>query len=207
MQGLRNLSVLYGILKLRVPVLVSSSRAFLAQRDRGFDGSREREQLRVCVVNTTGTLAKARFFRSKLWPKRRRVPSQDQPFVSRLDDDIADAAKIVRSSRRLLTNAGISFGPSRRGLCRHSDDFASVTWDGNPFTFGELQAKCVGVLWKAYENGTPWMKQGDIVEKANLSGKQRLRDLFGGSKKFHPAWGPMIVPDGKGRYRLRSVAD
>jgi hypothetical protein len=63
----------------------------------------------------------------------------------------------------------------------------------------------VEVLWKAWENGTPDVRQETLLEAADVSAS-RLQHLFRTKdKKHHPAWGVMIVPNPegvKGLYRL-----
>ena len=50
------------------------------------------------------------------------------------------------------------------------------------------------MLWEAWENGTPVVGDGALLQKAGVGDKQRLRDVF----KNHPAWGTMIV---RGKHR------
>jgi hypothetical protein len=89
-------------------------------------------------------------------------------------------------------------GRTRNGAT-HSDDFRSVNWYGKPFTFTATQAACIGILWKARENGTPGVGQGAILDSAGSTGST-LRDVF--NKGKHPAWNSMVVSSGKGAFRL-----
>jgi len=72
---------------------------------------------------------------------------------------------------------------------RHSPDFRSVHWYGNDYTFSPKQAACVRVLWEAWENKTPQVAAGTLLEKAGVGDRQRLRDVF----RENVAWGKMIV--------------
>jgi hypothetical protein len=95
---------------------------------------------------------------------------------------------------------GAATKEERRRLppCRHSQDFRSVHWYGQDFTFTATQAACVKVLWESQEQGTPAVGQECILEQAG-SEQKRLVDLF----KSHPAWGTMIVrAKKKGAYQL-----
>ena len=82
--------------------------------------------------------------------------------------------------------------------CRHSRDFSAVTWHGQFFNFTASQAKIVALLWEAWLNGTPDLRQETLLDAAGSETK-RLVHLF----KDHPAWGTLIVPGGgKGLFRL-----
>jgi len=71
----------------------------------------------------------------------------------------------------------------------HGSDFRDVTWHGTKHIFTPKQAACVSVLWKAWEQGNPFIADGTVLQKAGVGDKQRLRDVF----RNHPAWGTMIV--------------
>lgn len=85
---------------------------------------------------------------------------------------------------------------------RHSPDYRSVDWFGQSYTFTTTQAACVAALWEAWEQGTPTMGQEAVLEAAGSSAR-RLDHVFrDGESQPHPAWGTMIVPAGRGSYRL-----
>jgi hypothetical protein len=85
-------------------------------------------------------------------------------------------------------------------LTTHSEDFRSVVWFGQSYTFTNTQAACLEILWEAWSNQTPELGQAHILEAARSKAK-RLQDLF--SK--HPAWKTMIARgEKKGTFRLRS---
>lgn len=81
---------------------------------------------------------------------------------------------------------------------RHSEDFRSVHWYGQHFSFTALQAACVKELWAAWEQGTPDVSTAKLLEAAE-SGSRRMVDLFRNS----PAWQTLIVTGAtKGTKRL-----
>jgi hypothetical protein len=82
--------------------------------------------------------------------------------------------------------------------CRHGPDFASVRWQGKPYQFSTLQSAAVRILWEAWENGTPDVRQETILTEIG-SDANKLSDVF----RDNPAWGSMIVPGGfRGTFRL-----
>lgn len=82
--------------------------------------------------------------------------------------------------------------------CWHSEDFLSVVWYGKEYDFNKTQALCVKILW---DNGR--LSEKTIGEKiGSVSENYRLIHTFRGEQKNHPAWGKMIVSDGKGIYKL-----
>lgn len=70
----------------------------------------------------------------------------------------------------------------------HSVDFRSVVWDGLPYTLTGTQAAIVGLLWAAWQQGTPEVSQAALLEGVG-SLTSRVRELFRSS----PAWGNLIV--------------
>lgn len=86
---------------------------------------------------------------------------------------------------------------------RHSADFHSVHWYGEEYTFTHNQAAVVGELWRAWENGTPDLGEGYLIEESDSQGS-RVRDIFKDRNGLHPAWGAMIVSPRKGQFRLAS---
>ena len=87
---------------------------------------------------------------------------------------------------------------ARTHPCRHSRDFASVSWHGQSYTFSPSQAAAVKLLWQAWRNGTPELRQETILQAVSSDGN-RLSDLF----REHPAWGKLIVAgQAKGTFRL-----
>jgi len=87
--------------------------------------------------------------------------------------------------------------PAKADAPTHSPDFTSVDWGGERYTFSKgQQAAAVRVLWEA---GGHSLTQETIGERVGSDATRfRLAKLFHG----HRAWGTMIVPDGKGCYRI-----
>ena len=83
---------------------------------------------------------------------------------------------------------------------RHSIDYRSVFLKtGETYSFTPQQAACIKILWEAYENKTPEIGQGTLLEKLDTTIK-RLKDVF----KDHEAWGKIITPGkSKGSFRLK----
>lgn len=82
---------------------------------------------------------------------------------------------------------------------RHSADFTSVLWHGTQYRFTACQGHIVHLLWDAFENGTPDVRQEALLDAAG-SESANIIHLF----KDHPAWGALITSRSKGTYRLRS---
>lgn len=80
----------------------------------------------------------------------------------------------------------------------HGPDFASVQWFGTTYTFTATQAAAVKILWKAWEAGTPAVRQETLLDGA-ASDAGRVSDIFTDSE----AWGTMIRQGSKrGTFQL-----
>ncbi len=84
----------------------------------------------------------------------------------------------------------------------HSDDFRSLKWFGETYSFTVNQAPVVKMLYENWQNGTP-----DVGNETLLSAvdhefpPERLSVLF----RDHPAWGTIIVSGTtKGTRKLQS---
>jgi hypothetical protein len=113
---------------------------------------------------------------------------------------VRDAARsLMRWNRDRKVRAGRLLNRPAKHLpaTRHSQDFRHVFWSGREYHFTPKQAKCVSLLWAAWENGTPELGGDYMAVEAEADA--RLIDLF----KDHGAWGEMIVPGHtKGSLRL-----
>jgi len=69
----------------------------------------------------------------------------------------------------------------------HGDDFRSVRWAGELYSFTPKQAEAVEILWHHWQRGTPDVGEAHLLTE--IDGGRRLVDLF----KRSPAWGSMIV--------------
>ena len=109
-------------------------------------------------------------------------------------------AAAVSAVRALLGPAGPQEVPD---ACRHSDDFRSVIWHGTQYSFTNLQARVVAVLYEHWEKGTPDVGMDFLMEKADCR-TSRLADVF----RKNPAWGTMIINGAtKGSKRLSDPPD
>lgn len=100
--------------------------------------------------------------------------------------DIAEAVRQLKATLSALQPA------------RHSLDFCSVVWFGKSYLpFTPTQAAIVRILWDAWLNDTPDVRQDTLLSEAN-SDSGRVADVF----KDHPAWGAMIQSKHRGTFRL-----
>jgi hypothetical protein len=83
-----------------------------------------------------------------------------------------------------------------------ADDFRSVNWYGTTYEFTATQAACFRVLWEHYQQRTPAVGEQTILESADSS-SSRLSNVFRTKKSYHPAWNSIIVPAGKGAFKLQ----
>jgi hypothetical protein len=112
------------------------------------------------------------------------------PFDDGLLSELLPASKIRESQPPLAAPAGGEQPPATQqptSPARLSDDASSAHWYGQDYTFTATQAACVKVLWRNWDNGTPFIRQETILERAGAE-SQRLVDIF----KHHPAWDTMI---------------
>ena len=112
----------------------------------------------------------------------------------------------ARWSRESPTPGGAppAQGPAENDKYAHSDDFRSVLWFGQRYTFSAKQAACVKVLWEHWVNKTPEVG-GDYLLEAAEAAAVRMSLIF----RDHPAWNTMIVavPKMKNLYRLNPPFD
>lgn len=87
-------------------------------------------------------------------------------------------------------------------VVHHSDDFTSVVWYGAEYYFSRMQADSVKALWAQWKKSPGLgLHAGTILESLDSSCE---RDRFRLPLTFrdHPAWGTMIVPVGRGTFKL-----
>lgn len=83
----------------------------------------------------------------------------------------------------------------------HADDFRSVRWFGNPYTFTETQAACIKVLIDYWRREKLPCKQETVIDKVDTNEiylQKVFRNKKDGKKIKHPAWGTMIKTDESG---------
>lgn len=95
-----------------------------------------------------------------------------------------------------------SFRRSAYSQISHSPDFRTLQWHSDTYHFSPTQARCISILFSAWERKHDAVSQETILTQAE-SDARRLRDLFRG----HPAWGNLIVAGStRGTFRLASRA-
>jgi hypothetical protein len=120
--------------------------------------------------------------------------AEAEGLLSLIVDRVNDAlAQVDRTAYESQAPQGFEHNPARHGL-----DFRSVYWFGAEYGFTGTQAACIKVLWQAWANKTPDVRQQALLDAADAD-TERLDHLF----RDHPAWKAMIVPGTtKGTYRL-----
>jgi DNA-binding response OmpR family regulator len=84
----------------------------------------------------------------------------------------------------------------------HAPDYSEIRLRGEPYYFtGEIQQAAIRFLHAAAQTDEPW-RSGKIVLQAAKSNDTNMRmvNLFG----RHPAWGVLLLSNGRGKYRLRT---
>lgn len=104
------------------------------------------------------------------------------------------------------TDSGQDAGQVPKATAMAADDFRSVNWYGTIYEFTATQAACVRVLWEHYQQRTPAVGEQTILDSADSS-SDRLSNVFKTRKRYHPAWKAMIVPSGKGAFRLQKPSE
>lgn len=88
-------------------------------------------------------------------------------------------------------------------VCEHSEDYSSVIWHGQRYTFNSTQALCIKLLWIEWEKGGLGLREKTIGEKIESENDNyRLSHTF----RNHKALGEMIYAVGDGGYRLGKPA-
>lgn len=126
-----------------------------------------------------------------------------EPAQSALTEHLITVAVPANLADRILTielRPGESPAVSTARVdCLHSEDFRSVRWGDQRYSFTASQAACVRVLWRDYMQETPDIGAAELLELAGLRRSSRLQDIFRG----HDCWGVFIVPGAtKGTVRL-----
>jgi hypothetical protein len=75
--------------------------------------------------------------------------------------------------------------------------FRKITFHGQEYTFGTIQASVLGILFESARNGDSWMNGKQLLAKAG-SLSFSVSNLF----KRKPGWRTFINSDGLGNYRL-----
>ncbi len=104
--------------------------------------------------------------------------------------DSAEREKLKRTALELLALAEPS---------RHSPGFGSLRWGNSYYTFTASQARIVAMLFQAYLEQVPDVRQETLLAAAGSEGR-KIANLF----RDHPCWNVLIVPGPlKGLFRLQ----
>ena len=103
------------------------------------------------------------------------------------DDELNLDPRIDVALSRLAPPSDVA-GYDRSSGLRWAIGFNTVVRRGLRYDFATQAAAVVEVLFEAWTNGTPFLHQRHLLERAGSAG-QELRDLF----RDHPAWGSFIV--------------
>lgn len=96
-----------------------------------------------------------------------------------------------------LIDAPLAKIVDRLSQVRHSQDYRSVLWHGNPHYFSPAQSLIIKTLWEAYLNQTPRVGSRHLLLSADMM-SDKISDLF----KGHSSWKDMLRTDSKGVYWL-----
>jgi hypothetical protein len=125
--------------------------------------------------------------------------SEDRPVNASVSASVADGVvKVVAEVQLQLPppTTEEQLEAASRGV-RYANDYSTVKWGDETFTFTKKQRRVVQALFAARREGHELHQQG-LLDAAD-SDATRLRDLF----RDHPAWGSMIAPgEDIGTYRL-----
>ncbi len=122
----------------------------------------------------------------------------DVPTVRAFRDRVAEKLDELRDAdeERFLKSRGLGVSPPA-DAATHSPDFTTLEYRGTRYTFKKgNQAEAVRALWGAHGHSLT----RETIRKQINSGDEKFRmsKLFSG----HPAWGTLIVTDGKGCYHI-----
>ncbi len=152
---------------------------------------------RLCLIELFREgKAEIRYFPAKTRRGYLHLRSGTPPLFVRREDLILTAEERDRFEREhgLLVDVP---KPSTPADAWHSEDFRRVRIANEWFRFGPKQAAVLRRLKAASDSDNPWLDGKRLLDEVDAA-TMRLIDLF----KRKPAWRKLIVPDGKGRYRL-----
>ena len=91
----------------------------------------------------------------------------------------------------------VGTGKSKINISSFDPSFKRVNFQGQKYSFGNIQAEIVRQLYEAAVKGEPWQNGKQILSKAG-SQSFTVSNVF----KRNPLWRHLIVSDGRGSYRL-----
>jgi len=151
---------------------------------------------------------------------RASVPQAPEHHDEKAPSSTSTGPLAPSAEKSVVSPAQATQGPSSpvmpRERCEHSEDYCSVIWFGTRYEFTKTQAACIKCLWAEWEKGGLALAEETIGEKAGSASESfRLFHTFRmkakskmtkrvGKTNVHIVWGTMIVPAGKGKFRLEA---
>ncbi len=73
----------------------------------------------------------------------------------------------------------------------HSDDYRTVMWKDETFTFNKTQALCIQLLHRSFSDAVPWVSSGEIANLLSEHGiiDTRMSFIF----RNHRAWKSLVI--------------
>jgi hypothetical protein len=132
-----------------------------------------------------------------------------RPSLRELDSALENCIIVLHNIEPLLANpnqrpASAAATSKSQAKPTHSEDFTSVNWYGELYSFSKgQQAEVVKLLWAEYEKGEHGLSAETLAEKLDSQAARfRVRDVFRRKGAMHPAWGKTILQIAKGVYAL-----
>lgn len=128
-----------------------------------------------------------------------------------LNDDRKHFEKLYHISETSVCNVKIIGRVGKtQPIIKNTDydpTFRKIVFNGQKYSFGDIQADVIRQLYEAALTGKPWQNGKQILAKAG-SQSFTLSNIF----KRNPLWRRLIISDGRGSYRLdegfvSSIAD
>lgn len=89
-------------------------------------------------------------------------------------------------------------------LFAHNEGFTWVRFDGDEYNFNQNQALIIGKLWDAWSKGIAKVSSKDLLKDVDSrANKKKMSEIFKAAKNNpKSAWKKVILPAGRGYYRL-----
>ena len=120
--------------------------------------------------------------------------------AAELSDQISNLISAFKKSEAAVIKPTVSAAPVELAKPTHNADFTMVDWYGTEYTFSPgLQAGAVKALWQEWEKTGLGLHQETVRDSVDaVRDNFRLPHVF----RQHPAYGVMILSNGKGLYWL-----
>ncbi|MEJ7591113.1 MAG: hypothetical protein WKF77_06155 [Planctomycetaceae bacterium] len=142
------------------------------------------------------------FVRVEPWKRQiRALRRAIQRELSTVSDDQDAAEKVdVELTTTQINQRKSEQNKSEQTERKHTDCFASVSWDGSIYTFTTAQRAVVEKLWQAMESNTLRFQIRRCSQRQAVTA--RTFEMFRSNGKHHPAWSTMIVRVGRNARQL-----